>query len=374
MSSIITQIEKCIKRYDYLMEKYSSSKQLTDEEYEELKLLAPNVARPLLMMIELIQETFDEHKDKNMFIQTGGSEQPDPRIRDAITKALPDMSDEERETFIKSTLIHIVAQLAVSLKELEMKDEQSSNAEPGSNKKYKDIGSIMTSAGSALIKAIKSMFSGAASDADGLLDQIDPKTMIPDWAGKSEEDKAAFYKAIESETKEPLQNLKKNVASDIREIASSSIEGLLNALSLVPGVGTTLQLWRFLQNMLTIIAKTTNTIATSKKEAGKLKDVVNKASTSTPAPAPGAQTVVVVGGNANQQSEQSPQSEQSQQSQQSAMTGGESNESNESKTDNDKHHHKLWTAKRHKKEYKKSVKEFKRTRRRFVNYLKRKIL
>jgi len=361
MSSIITQIEKCIKRYDYLMEKYSSSKQLTDEEYEELKLLAPNVARPLLMMIELIQETFDEHKDKNMFIQTGGSDPPDPRIRDAITKALPDMSDEERETFIKSTLIHIVAQLAVSLKELEMKDEQSSNAEPGSNKKYKDIGSIMTSAGSALIKAIKSMFSGAASDADGLLDQIDPKTMIPDWAGKSEEDKAAFYKTIESETKEPLQNLKKNVASDIRDIASSSIEGLMHALSLVPGIGTTLQLWRFLQNMLTILSKTANIIATSKKEAGKLKEVVHKAST----PALAAQPVV--GGNANQQSEQSPQSPQN------AMTGGESNES---KTDNDnnKHPPKLWTAKRHKKEYKKSLKEFKRTRRRFMNYMKRKIL
>lgn len=372
MSSIITQIEKCIKRYDYLMEKYSSSKKLTDEEYEELKLLAPNVARPLLMMVELIQEIFDENKDKNMFIQTGGREEtPDPRIKEAITKALPDMSEEDREKFIQSTLIHIVAQLAISLKELEMKDEKASNADPGSTKEYKDIGSIIGAAGMALINAIKSMFSGAASDADGLVDQIDPAKMIPDWAGKSEEDKAAFYKAIESETKEPLQNLKKNVASDIRDIASSSIEGLMHALSLVPGIGTTLQLWRFLQNMLTILSKTSNIIATSKKEAGKLKDVVHKAST----PAPAAQTgqVVVVGGNANQQSEQSPQSEQSEQSPQSAMTGGESNES---KTDNDnnKHPPKLWTAKRHKKEYKKSLKEFKRTRRRFMNYMKRKIL
>ncbi len=353
MSSIITQIEKCIKRYDYLMEKYSSSKQLTDEEYEELKLLAPNVARPLLMMIELIQETFDEHKDKNMFIQTGGSEPPDPRIRDAITKALPDMSDEERETFIKSTLIHIVAQLAVSLKELEMKDEQSSNAEPGSNKKYKDIGSIMTSAGSALIKAIKSMFAGAASDADGLLDQIDPKTMIPNWPTNPEEE-AALIDKLQDGIKNPIQNLKKNVASDIREIASSSIEGLLNALSLVPGVGTTLQLWRFLQNMLTIIAKTANTIASTKKAGEGVKAAVHSTATSVNQR---DDQVKVAGGSANQQT---------------AMTGGESNESNE--TQNDKHHHKLWTAKRHKKEYKKSVKEFKRTRRRFVNYLKRKIL
>jgi hypothetical protein len=35
---------------------------------------------------------------------------------------------------------------------------------------------------------------------------------------------------------------------------------------------------------------------------------------------------------------------------------------------------KLWTTKRYKKEYEKSVREFKKTRKRFMSYLKRKIL
>ena len=75
MSSIIDQIEKCIKRYDYLINKKRTSRELTTEEEQELILLTPNVARPLLMMAELVRDTIAEMKEYKI-IQKGGTNTP----------------------------------------------------------------------------------------------------------------------------------------------------------------------------------------------------------------------------------------------------------------------------------------------------------
>jgi hypothetical protein len=45
----------------------------------------------------------------------------------------------------------------------------------------------------------------------------------------------------------------------------------MNALSLIPGIGTTLQLWRLLQNVIVIMSKSVTTMAGAKTEGVALK-------------------------------------------------------------------------------------------------------
>ena len=69
----------------------------------------------------------------------------------------------------------------------------------------------------------------------------------------------------------PLQKIEKILSNDVRDIASSSVEGIMNALSLIPGIGTTLQLWRLLQNVIVIMSKSVTTMAGAKTEGVALK-------------------------------------------------------------------------------------------------------
>jgi hypothetical protein len=69
----------------------------------------------------------------------------------------------------------------------------------------------------------------------------------------------------------PLQKIERILSNDVRDIASSSVEGIMNALSLIPGIGTTLQLWRLLQNVIVIMSKSVTTMAGAKTEGVALK-------------------------------------------------------------------------------------------------------
>jgi hypothetical protein len=70
---------------------------------------------------------------------------------------------------------------------------------------------------------------------------------------------------------DPLQKIAKILSNDVRDIASSSVEGIMNALSLIPGIGTTLQLWRLLQNVIVIMSKSVTTMAGAKTQGVALK-------------------------------------------------------------------------------------------------------
>jgi hypothetical protein len=74
----------------------------------------------------------------------------------------------------------------------------------------------------------------------------------------------------------PLKKIEKILSNDVRDIASSSVEGIMNALSLIPGIGTTLQLWRLLQNVIVIMSKSVTTMADTKKVGVDLKEEAQK--------------------------------------------------------------------------------------------------
>ena len=50
----------------------------------------------------------------------------------------------------------------------------------------------------------------------------------------------------------------------------------MNALSLIPGIGTTLQLWRLLQNVIVIMSKSVTTMAGVKETGGEMKEEFQK--------------------------------------------------------------------------------------------------
>ena len=533
MSSIIDQIEKCIKRYDYLINKKRTSREITNEEEQELILLTPNVARPLLMMAELVRDTIAEMKEYKI-IQKGGTNTPaetkkqlqaklndvsgelekaiqaekkaaaenppaDPpaeakskyegfkekiegikseidtlppaepaapeeaeKIKEIDTKidALkeeidkvakpkdaqpedaptedtpankgngpevaaatePSEADDDEElnkllndkfgnvlklkgetamekiNNLNDMMSPIIAQLAVFIEE--EKNEKPKKSAEGKSE-YKDIGTATKNTVMLAINKLKSLLS-SGEGGSGILNQIDPKTMIPGFPDDQKKQQEIFDQ-LEAEIKSPIDKFKSTLSNDIKDIATSSVDGIMNAISLIPGVGTTLQLWRLLNNVVVIMSKTTNSVSQAKTEGGKIKGSINAisqnvkggaenaaagaASAAVPAaaagslpikstaPAPAPEPTPGEGGTPEVKSNDIPAADGigATKSKDAAVVGGGQNSDLQQKGGQPKQT-KLWTTKRYKKEYEKSVREFKKTRKRFMSYLKRKIL
>jgi hypothetical protein len=125
------------------------------------------------------------------------------------------------------------------------------------------------------------LISGGTSD---LSSKINLKKMIPQLANnpddmnkltKMDEMNKLADKAADA-IHDPLKKIEKILSNDVRDIASSSVEGIMNALSLIPGIGTTLQLWRLLQNVVVIMSKSVTTMADTKTVGVDLKEKARK--------------------------------------------------------------------------------------------------
>ena len=142
--------------------------------------------------------------------------------------------------------------------------ENGQEEEEDEEEKYPDIG---TSAKNTLVLAVRrikkwwnDLIEGGTSDLSA---EINLKKAIPQLADNAADmNKIAEIadQAIET-IDEPLKKIEKLLSNDVRDIASSSVEGIMNALSLIPGIGTTLQLWRLLQNVIVIMSKSVTTMA-----------------------------------------------------------------------------------------------------------------
>lgn len=374
-SSIIDQIEKCMKRYDYLINKQASLKELSDDEEGELKLLTPNVSTSLVMMLELFRDAIEDEKKINYKNnQHGGAAGPapgpapgppgppaasappledePPSQLDAILSTVSGSTPQEKIESIRALMAPIIAELAVFIEQNETPKPKTEDS--GEPKKYNDIGTATLNTMLLLLNKIKGLFSSESIDKN-ILDQIDPQTMIPGWDQLDEHEAKEITTKITESATGHLAEMKKTIAGDISAISTESVQAILNAISLIPGIGTTLQIWRLLQNGVVLMSKTVNSAAAAKKEAAGFKGDLHKiakpkdAAAGTAAEAPPAQV------------------QQQQQQQQQASVGGGKPSPSPSKT-------KLWTTKKYKKEYEKSVRELKRTRKRFMNYMKRKIV
>jgi hypothetical protein len=313
--SIIEDAEKYMKRYDYLIQKrerkYKEGKRLRPEEDEELQKLRPNVITPIFMMFELLHDTIKtnqehRHASKRIANQTGGAQPPpaSTAVVNAVTAATvaaaapvqnlnsqvsatdppADDAESRRLSELEESLLPLLTKIIVYIEE-NKKAEKKKDGEDGEDgeedEKYPDIGTTAKNSAILVVRRIKKwwndLISGGSSD---LSSKINLKKAIPQLANnpddmnnliKIDEMNKLAEKATDAIHK-PLQKIEKILSNDVRDIASSSVEGIMNALSLIPGIGTTLQLWRLLQNVIVIMSKSVTTMAGAKTEGVNLKN------------------------------------------------------------------------------------------------------
>jgi len=342
--SIINNVERYMKRYDYLMEKrqrkINQGKRLSEEEDEELRKLRPNVFTPIMMMFELLHDTVKTNQEyrhqsskQRKINQTGGATPPgresptpptSPSKKDVLSAAaesaataaaaavilqnnqdqkapasstsspaegpsappLDDNDDNDpaearRLSELEESLLPLLTKIIVYIEENKKAEKKKDGKEEEEEEKYPDIGTTAKNSAILVIRRIKKwwndLISGGTSD---LSSKINLKKAIPQLANnptdmnnltaKAEELNKLAEKATDA-IHGPLQKIERILSNDVRDIASSSVEGIMNALSLIPGIGTTLQLWRLLQNVIVIMSKSVTTMAGAKEQGVALK-------------------------------------------------------------------------------------------------------
>jgi hypothetical protein len=347
--SVINNVERYMKRYDYLMEKRErrskQGKRLSEEEDEELRKLRPNVFTPIMMMFEVLHDTVKTNQEvrqrsssakQRKINQTGGatppgSESPTPPaspskkeaadanvlseeaatvaataaattlIKNAaspspavVASAPPLDEDDEsnsnsddnegetrRLSELEESLLPLLTKIIVYIEENKKAEKKKDGEEEEEDEKYPDIGTTAKNSAILVIRRIKKwwndLISGGTSD---LSSKINLKKAIPQLANNPADRNNITAKAEELEKLAekatdvihgPLQKIERILSNDVRDIASSSVEGIMNALSLIPGIGTTLQLWRLLQNVIVIMSKSVTTMAGAKEQGVALK-------------------------------------------------------------------------------------------------------
>jgi hypothetical protein len=347
--SVINNVERYMKRYDYLMEKRErrskQGKRLSEDEDEELRKLRPNVFTPIMMMFEVLHDTVKTNQEvrqrsssakQRKINQTGGatppgSESPTPPaspskkeaadanvlseeaatlaataaattlIKNAaspppavVASAPPLDEDDEsnsnsddnegetrRLSELEESLLPLLTKIIVYIEENKKAEKKKDGEEEEEDEKYPDIGTTAKNSAILVIRRIKKwwndLISGGTSD---LSSKINLKKAIPQLANNPADMNNLNAKAEElnklAETATdaihgPLQKIERILSNDVRDIASSSVEGIMNALSLIPGIGTTLQLWRLLQNVIVIMSKSVTTMAGAKTQGVALK-------------------------------------------------------------------------------------------------------
>ena len=315
--TIIENAERYMKRYDYLIAKrerrYKQGKRLTPEEDEDLLKLRPNGFTPILVMFELLHDTVKSNQtlrkqtNHHASRQSGGATNPKPEPNAAAIAAVAvatsskdsdskkdatsadpkkeseeskestedadaDADETQRLSQLEESLMPLLTKIIVYIEQ--NKKNEKKKEEEDEEEKYPDIGTSAKNSAILVIRRIKKwwndLISGGTSD---LSSKINLKKAIPQLANND----ADMNKLNELADKvitavdDPLQKIAKVLSNDVRDIASSSVEGIMNALSLIPGIGTTLQLWRLLQNVIVIMSKSVTTMAGAKTEGVALK-------------------------------------------------------------------------------------------------------
>ena len=333
--SIIENAERYMKRYDYLMDKrerkYKQGKRLTPQEDEELQKLRPNVFTPILVMFELLHETVKTNQTlrKSKKVQSGGAggqwnindekewepsataaaaaasaaaaaaagtaiTKPPPQMPEASAPPMDEDEDEEREkkdededededpdaaakeagrlSELEDSLLPLLTKIIVYIEQNKKKEKKKDELDE--DEKYPDIGTTAKNSAILVIRRIKKwwndLIQGGSSD---LSSKINLRKAIPQLSDNSVDMNVLNEMAdkVITAVDDPLKRISKILSNDVRDIASSSVEGIMNALSLIPGIGTTLQLWRLLQNVIVIMSKSVTTMAGAKTEGVALK-------------------------------------------------------------------------------------------------------
>ena len=313
--------------------KHKQGKRLTPQEDEELQNLRPNVFTPILVMFELLHDTVQTNQTlrKSKQVQSGGAggaggqwdindekewepstasaataaaaaaaaaaagtaiTKPPPQMPEASAPPMDEDEDEEREkkdedededpdaaakeagrlSELEDSLLPLLTKIIVYIEQNKKKEKKKDELDE--DEKYPDIGTTAKNSAILVIRRIKKwwndLIQGGSSD---LSSKINLRKAIPQLSDNSIDTNILNEMAdkVITAVDDPLKRISKILSNDVRDIASSSVEGIMNALSLIPGIGTTLQLWRLLQNVIVIMSKSVTTMAGAKTEGVALK-------------------------------------------------------------------------------------------------------
>jgi len=268
--SIIDNIERYMERYDHLIQKqtrqHNKGKILSKEEDEELQKLRPTVFTPLTLMFEILFDTVKTNQEIRR--SNRGAAQRGGRVMDPAAE-----KETKRLSELESSLLPLLTKIIVYIEENKKKMEKKKEGEEEEDEeeRYPDIGTTAKNSAILVIRKIKKwwndLIQGGSSD---LSSKINLKKAIPQLPDNPSDLNRLVDKATAA-VHEPLMKIEKLLSNDVKDIASSSVEGIMNALSLIPGIGTTLQLWRLLQNVIVIMSKSVTTMAGAKTEGVALK-------------------------------------------------------------------------------------------------------
>ena len=313
--------------------KHKQGKRLTPEEDEEVQKLRPNVVTPIFVMFELLHDIVKSNHEirrggGGVATQRGGGEgegewtmakerewnppsaaasaaaaaaaaaaagsvimkppsSPPPSQPQASAPPLDDDDDDNapaadadadakeagRLLALEESLLPLLTKIIVFIEQNKKADKKKDD-DLDEEEKYPDIGTTAKNSAILVVRRIKKwwndLIQGGSSD---LSSKINLKKAIPQLSDNPTDMNKLNDMAdkVITAVDDPLKKIEKILSNDVRDIASSSVEGIMNALSLIPGIGTTLQLWRLLQNVIVIMSKSVTTMAGAKTQGVALK-------------------------------------------------------------------------------------------------------
>ena len=191
---------------------------------------------------------------------------------DADADADADAKEAGRLMALEESLLPLLTKIIVFIEQNKKADKKKDDLDE--EEKYPDIGTTAKNSAILVIRRIKKwwndLIQGGSSD---LSSKINLKKAIPQLSDNPTDMNKLNDMAdkVITAVDDPLKKIEKILSNDVRDIASSSVEGIMNALSLIPGIGTTLQLWRLLQNVIVIMSKSVTTMAGAKTQGVALK-------------------------------------------------------------------------------------------------------
>jgi hypothetical protein len=141
-----------------------------------------------------------------------------------------------------------------------------------------------------MIDWIKAKFAGMADEKTmSLLEQFQPARLMK-MLGVDADDpsSAAKVNGMTEQMTEAIQGMQRTVVNGIGGAATASMDMVLNAFSMLPGLGTTLLIWRMFQNVMVILGASMNVHAGTTKTATAAEKTVNSAKGAAAGAAEGA--------------------------------------------------------------------------------------
>ena len=135
----------------------------------------------------------------------------------------------------------------------------------------------------AMINSILSFFGSVFNEKQKLfMEHFSPSRLLKMVGATSSEPDGAIVKldGITAKLGQSIEKLQRTVVGGVSGAATASMDMILNAFSMLPGIGTTLLVWRMFQNLLVIIGASLSVQSGQTEGSNAVADTINGANSS----------------------------------------------------------------------------------------------